>query len=683
MTIDSGFFSALTGPMLGAGDLQNARLQKQNALKQQQMQLQMQELAQLNRKNEQNNQLVQAQQTAFNDLYTNNKFARQKDVDDFKAWHQQLSGWNDIQGVLREHGSIDNARLYGNLDYLIAEYQARLKNNPISQRTKKNQAALELYHSHALNNKYSHLITTNAKKRYTDFVNGESDNFIFNAPRRDYIEQAKEALSLTKAQNLDIDDLIGSNHQSIIIDMINDANPENVQEYQSAITYDDMKLFVKKELGYQEVDGVTYFNGQAIFGDKEIDTTFSRELVRNLDSVGLTQIATGKDFFKFKDQGINFQDMFNSTDAFTNWDRIGGVDKNHGPENYKGISAPFSKGTQLVASPRIFAFNPKLETAITRSWAGKYSNSEESRYNTRNRQVDNVRMAGLYDRYGHQISDSDIASMNITGKDLWQESERDDLRLRGYHVALEGKNANGDSFLLTDVSKESDLNKMREQYKNTEFDYVIVAELIDDDLGPDDAYYKKINLEDATIQAAINEAVPTDDLNKVKTDMGNYEQQIAQQNYANQRKIASTNKLTKQLEMPNEGLTQQFVNGYDKTLNIGLSMSGVSSFNARKAIPMIMADLYVQSKQERNYPFDFTPNETDPSKKLIANSPGQYMALSTKLLKEGLATQNPNFVSMLEAINKGNYDQYSQTIYPASQYKQSRKLSKTIYKYQQ
>jgi len=96
-----------------------------------------------------------------------------------------------------------------------------------------------------------------------------------------------------------------------------------------------------------------------------------------------------------------------------------------------------------------------------------------------------------------------------------------------------------------------------------------------------------------------------------------------------------------------------------------------------------MADLYVQSKQERNYPFDFTPNETDPSKKLIANSPGQYMALSTKLLKEGLATQNPNFVSMLEAINKGNYDQYSQTIYPASQYKQSRKLSKTIYKYQQ
>ena len=73
MTIDSGFFSALTGPMLGAGDLQNARLQKQNALKQQQMQLQMQQLAELNRKNEQNNQLVQAQQTAFNDLYTNNK----------------------------------------------------------------------------------------------------------------------------------------------------------------------------------------------------------------------------------------------------------------------------------------------------------------------------------------------------------------------------------------------------------------------------------------------------------------------------------------------------------------------------------------------------------------------------------------------------------------------------------
>lgn len=38
-----------------------------------------------------------------------------------------MSGWADIQEVLRVHGSVDNARLYGNLTYLLEQYKSKLK----------------------------------------------------------------------------------------------------------------------------------------------------------------------------------------------------------------------------------------------------------------------------------------------------------------------------------------------------------------------------------------------------------------------------------------------------------------------------------------------------------------------------------------------------------------------------
>lgn len=44
-------------------------------------------------------------------------------------------------------------------------------------------------------------------------------------------------------------------------------------------------------------------------------------------------------------------------------------------------------------------------------------------------------------------------------------------------------------------------------------------------------------------------------------------------------------------------------------------MASVPSVQIQQAVPLIMADLYVDSQQERSYPFDFTPNEQDPNKK--------------------------------------------------------------------
>ena len=179
MGVDYGFFKALTGPMQQAGNIQanrDAKAMQQMQLEQQQKQQQLQEL---DRQKNQQSMFDSSEQAAINDLYTKNGFKRQKDVDDLMDWQKNSSGWSDIQAILQQHGSIDNARIYGNLDYYISEYKSSLANNPISIRAKKNKAALEQFHLIANNSKNKHLITQGANARYNDFTSGKIDNFEF------------------------------------------------------------------------------------------------------------------------------------------------------------------------------------------------------------------------------------------------------------------------------------------------------------------------------------------------------------------------------------------------------------------------------------------------------------------------------------------------------------------------
>ena len=682
MGLDYGFFEALTGPMQAAGQIQQNRDQIALQKMQQEQQIKNQQLQQLDRQQSQQKMLNAATTAATNDLYTKNKFARQKDVDDFRNWHTDLSGWGDIQEVLRQHGSVDNARLNGNLDYLLEEYKAKLKDNPISRRTNKNKASLELFHSYSLDkDKNGKLITSGSRNRYQQFVDGETDNFVFNGARGDYLDEATKARSI--GDNVNVDDVIADNYSAIVMDMINDQNPADPQAYMNALNDQDIRNWVSKELNYTEDGGIGYFGDKAIYGEKEIDTEFSTELVRSLDAVNKTQIYKGSDYFKFRDDGVSFKNNFDATVAL-DWDRLGGYDASTEMKSYKGLRAAFAKGRQMVGSGRIFANDQRLETVITDSWAGNYDNEDKtSRYNVKNRQVNDVSMLGLYDSRGHKIQDQDIDSHWITGQDSWQESETDDLRLTGYHVALEGKNAAGESFLLTDVSNEEDMNKMREQYKDTKFDYVIVAELIDDDMvSHDDAYYKKVNLGDASVQSLLNEAIPSEDLNKIKTQMITYEQEVQHRAHGERRKIANESKLQKQLQLPDSPAVDQVVNAYDQTLTIGLGMANVPARKIQQVMPMIISDLYVASREEREYPFDMTPHEQDPRKKTIANNASEYMAHSAQTLKHALINNNPAFAAMLEAIKTGDYDNYSQTILNKKTYKASRNLSRSISKYQ-
>ena len=680
MAVDYGFFEALTGPMQAAGQIQAQRDQRKLQEFQVMQQQRQMELQQLDKQKALQSQLNSATEAARIDLYTKNNFSRQKDMDDFRNWHNTMSGWEDIQAVLKKHGSVDNARLYGNLDYLLEEYKAKLKDNPVSRRVNKNKAGLELYHSYALdkdgNNKF---LTGGSRERYKQFLDGTTDNFIFNGPRGDYLDEATKARSIS--DNINIDDVIAENYSAIMMDMVNDQNPADPQAYMQALSDQDIRNWVSKELNYYESGGIGYFGDKALYGEKEIDTEFSTELVRSIDATNKTGVYKGSDFFKFRDDGISFKNLFDETSAI-DWDRLGGYDKSSEMKNYKGIKAMFAKGRQMVGSGRIFAYNQGLEDQITMSWAGNYNNeAKTSKYNSKNRQVNDISMLGLYDSRGHKIQDQDIASMNITGKDLWQESETDDLRLTGYHIALEGKNADGDSFLLTDVSNEEDMNKMREKYKDTTFDYVIVAELIDDDMvSHDDAYYKKIDLGDANVQAAINQNVSAENLNRVKGQMASYEQQAEHQKHAAKRKLSNSVKLQKQLALPDDAAVNQVVSAYDQSLTIGLGMANVPATKIQQVMPMIISDLYVNSRQPREYPIVM---EQDGQGKptMVANNASEYMAYSAQKLKAGLVNNDPSFADMLTAIKTGNYDEYSQSIMKQNNYKQSRNISKSISQY--
>ena len=669
MGIDYGFFNALTGPMQQAGNIQanrDAKAMQQMQLEQQQKQ---QQLRELDRQKNQQSMFSQAEQLAIQDLYTKDGFKRQKDVEDLVNWQTNSSGWSDIQGILKQHGSIDNARIYGNLDYYIAE--SNLANNPISIRAKNNKASLEQYHLMAADPANKHLITGGSSSRYKDFTNGTIDNFVFHGGRSDYLNSAAEGMS--KADQLDIDEVIATNHSAIIKDMINDVNPSNPQEWAQGLSNEDIRSWVSKELDYNPEN--SFFGGEGIYGDQEIDSSFSREIIRSLDATGDTGIKTGADFFKVRDAGSSFQEMFDGTTA-KEWDRLGGYNKNKQVKSYKGTFPLLAKGTQLVASGQVFSNNPKLETAITEILAGNFSDENKStRYNSENRELSDVKMNGLYDSRGHNITGDDIGFFS-------SEDESMDLRLTGYHIALEGKGKDGNSFLLTDVSSKDDMEKIRAQYGNTVFDYVMVAELIDDDMiSADDAYYKKVEMGQIDVQTLINEAVNSADINDVKTQMVSYEQEVARKQHVINNKNKNGAVIQKQMNLPDAASVDELINVYDQSLSVGLGMASIPSNMSQIAIPLLMSDLYTESVQPRNYPYDMTPNETDPSKKIIANSNQQYMAYSTRNLKKQLVSGNPQVAEMYKAIKEGTYDAYSRSIMPKKTYTQSRRLSKTISKY--
>ena len=128
-----------------------------------------------------------------------------------------------------------------------------------------------------------------------------------------------------------------------------------------------------------------------------------------------------------------------------------------------------------------------------------------------------------------------------------------------------------------------------------------------------------------------------------------YEQEAQHRAHGEKRKIANASKLQKQLQLPDSPAVDQVVNAYDQTMTIGLGMANVPSRKIQQAMPMIISDLYVASREKREYPFVMSTDEKgNPTE--IGNNDSEYMAYSAQKLKHALINNDPAFAAMLEAI---------------------------------
>ena len=116
------------------------------------------------------------------------------------------------------------------------------------------------------------------------------------------------------------------------------------------------------------------------------------------------------------------------------------------------------------------------------------------------------------------------------------------------------------------------------------FDPVLVAELIDDDAGPDDAYYKKVDMGQVSVQSAINRNIDPKELNQTLNQMADYEQVSAQKEYQNKQLLAREKSLVKQMNLNSTDDLNSVVSAYDQSLGLGLATAGVSTTKILKSI---------------------------------------------------------------------------------------------------
>ena len=707
MALDFGYWSALTGPMQTAGQ----RAQNRDAQQLQTMQL-MQQMKQIQLKNLENTKGLQEQvnashTAAMKALYTKDqKFRRQKDVEDFKDWQRDMSGWGDIQALLRQYGSVENARLHGNLDYVLQEYKNNIQNNPISQRVNKNKAAVELYYSGVLDEGKGkggiaggfELIPANAHKRFEEWNEGKTDYFRYAGERSDYLSNPVLA-ELSKSQNITLDDVITHNYSSIIKDMVLDINPDDPDAYVAGLTEQDIKTWVTTNTGHSQSGGLDYFTkdgySQAMYGETELDTNFSTDLVRGLKGVNSTA-TTIDDLLAIKEGGSSFNREFakNHTADFS---FLGGIDENSntvGPED-RGLLGQswFAKDHQLIASPRIFA-NPGVSDNIT---AAVFKDLE---YDPKTGMLYNVPMKGQFNAMGHKITQDDTENIFGQERDIdnlkWpkelnyiytgdEEAATADLKLLGYHVVpkVVGKDGDGNSttMLITDVSNEADLKKIKDHWKTYEVQYTIVAELEDSDLLTyrDQSYYE-VDLSNANVQMAINEKFDKENYNEVKSEMIDLDKRNKISAKKNKTQAVLKAKLANDLNLPNTAAVDEVVDAYSQNLSVGLLNAGVSNKKTNAVMPMLISDIYLESQKPREYPFIMEKNQNGRPT-IVANSSSEYMAHYTQKLKLGLNSgQMPD---MLEAINGGPsaYDKWRKSRLDKSSIGKTNYLSRQMAKY--
>ena len=110
MAVDHGLFQALTGPMQASNAIQQDRdVQRVQKLELEEREYQL-KAKEIDRQKALQGQLDLYAKAANDAVFSQGNFKRQKDVDDYYAWHEENSGWKDIQQILTQYGNINDVK---------------------------------------------------------------------------------------------------------------------------------------------------------------------------------------------------------------------------------------------------------------------------------------------------------------------------------------------------------------------------------------------------------------------------------------------------------------------------------------------------------------------------------------------------------------------------------------------
>ncbi len=693
---DFGYYSALLGPLKTAGNLGQQRQRNELQAFQLLNTVRNQQIQNYKINESYQKQLLNAEQAAKSTLFTEvgqgqNKFTygRKKDVDDFKAWMQENSSFEDIKNVLKEYnGNVMNAKLYGNLDHYMVQYKQQLQNNPIQQRTQKNLQNLKSFYKHALDvNGNAKLLTKQTLQNFDAFTKGEIDNFKFHGLRGDYLPGNNEAFQakygeLAAGQNLTAETIVALNQGSILKDMMNDyygsdLSPQEYQDKASAFTNEMMIAYVNKELGGEmSATGVQYFNGVPLYGVKEPQVAMSQRVYKAIESMKAISPQTVEDYYTGLEEGLTARNRFTygkDGGVIAEFESIGGVESGTGPERV-GTNVLFVKNRQLAGTDKVFA-DPNVEAGITESWAPKIRIDENkyiSKYNRNKKEIEDFDPIGTYNDSGTLIRQDD--------QGLFGEETSIDAKLQGYFIGykVSGKvNGMPESFLLFDSKENTD--KILDNYKDKVIEPVLLAELVDKEFA-NDYYYKEVDIKNDVIASAIDEKFPSENLKNAAISRISADKQIEFNANLAEKTARLKNRLTQTLELPEGSDVDQFMNMSDKNLSVSLRLNDVPTNVINSVMPYIIGDLYSNAKADRQYPVIMS-RDANGSPVDVANNQNEYLQLSTKLFYNSIS--NPNNRDMLESIKQGPsaYDQWRQRNIPKKDYNKSKTIIRDIAKY--
>lgn len=591
MALDYGYWNAMTGLVQNAGNRDQKRQQENTAILQHVQFTQGLENQKLQQSQAFQKQLMIAQQATAEVM--RGKFINETQTTRLKEWHKSLPEWNSIKDILTEHGSIQKARLYGDLDAHLLAYSDRIntaspdpeEGNPVLFEVQKAQPELTKFHTLFMDPKTRHLTYQSNLEEYQDYLAGKTNSFWFKGQKSEYVyDETKYATG----HEIDIDDIYTENKMTVRKDFMIDKGFNSNAEMEG-VTDDDIKAWLTTQLGTQ---GSEVVGGSPVYGTEKVDTNVGLEIENVL---GRYPSIKGSQIFDLMDKGLSWKQVIESVDPelgtslAMDLERIGGYNP-YSQASIKGEGMAPGRKNQIMTGGAVIT-DATLRNAYLKAQFGEsYAIKDGKQY------IYGIDMKGLYKQNGDAITDKDVGWLP------WKEdANMNKLQFTDYFVGLKATGYNmftgeQESFLLADANKGKLLEKMKQNYKDVTFTPAILAELKDSDWPTrDDFYYAEVPSEEYMFKGRLNKETKDADISKTMNQEIDYKNQRTHYEQVEKRLKVTEQKLADLYAAGNSGNVNEIATTYGNVLDTQLKIANVD----RKVLPYVMAELFQSaSKQE-------------------------------------------------------------------------------------